>query len=291
MRLLFGFLLSLSVVLFVLMQWGGALTGAAKNGQILAELNPEKIILLDKPGAGQLPASAVLAVVQSAVAASAPAAISMPATPVPAASAPMPASAPAETVASPPPPASAPLPAPAPAPAPPSVNAQGPAQALKGTVNACMKWGEFSGADLAHTMKSLSAMNLGERLAQRTVEYTSAYWVYIPQLKSKAAVNSKIAQIKALGVADYFVVHEPPKLVNVISLGVFKTREAANNYLASLQKKGVRSAIVGERKRRLKFVVFEFKRIDTGVAARLSSLQKEFPYSELKTVPCNNELR
>lgn len=287
MRLLFGFLLLVSVVLFVLMQWGGALTGAAKNGQILAELNPEKIILLDKPGTGQLPASAVVAVVQSAVAASAPAAISMPATPVPAASAPLPASAPAETVVSPPPPASAP----APAPAIPGVNAHGPVQALKGTVNACMKWGEFSGADLAHAMKSLSAMSLGERLAQRTVEYTSAYWVYIPQLKSKAAVNSKIAQIKALGVADYFVVHEPPKLVNVISLGVFKTREAANNYLASLQKKGVRSAIVGERKRRLKFVVFEFKRIDTGVAARLSSLQKEFPYSELKTVPCNNELR
>lgn len=303
MKLLFGFLLLLSIVLFLLMQWGGVLTGAAKNGQMLAELNPEKIILLDKP------ASAVPAA-QSAVAASATAAVSTPVMLAPivagasasfAASAPLPASVPAtvpgpaKAASSAPPAASAILPSPAPAKVAvsthPAVSAPAtvrmPAAVAKAAAKTCMEWGEFSGADLTRTTKSLSAMNLGERLVRRTVEYSSGYWVYMPPLKNKAAVNRKVAQLKALGVEDYYVVQEPPKMVNVISLGVFKTREAAKNFLASLQKKGVHSATMGERKRKLKFVVFEIKHIDAEAAARLSKLQKEFPYSELKAVSCN----
>ena len=265
MKWLFGFLLLLSIMFFAFMQWGGALTGAARNSLPTAELNPEKIKLLDVPAARQTPASAALDVPQ-AVAISAAVAVSAPA-PI-AASAPLAVSAPL--------PASANLP----------VSAAVAAPLAKTAAKSCMEWGEFSGADLTRAAKSLSELKLGDHLARRTVEYASGYWVYIPQLKNQAAVNRKIEQIKAIGVEDYFVVQEPPLWVNVISLGVFKTQEAAKNFLAGLKKKGVRTAKVGERKHKLKFTVFTLENINSEGAAQLLALQKDFSSSELKTVAC-----
>lgn len=247
MKWLFGFLLLLSIGLFAFMQWGGALTGTAKNGQTLGELNSEKIELLDMPAARQMPASAVLPLPQAADV-----------------SAPIAASAAAATAVS------APIPAPV----------------AKAAAKACMEWGEFTGADLARADKALSELKLGDRLARRSVEHAGGYWVYFPPLKNQAAVNNKIEQIKAIGVEDYFVVQEPPLWVNAISLGVFKTQEAAKNHLVSLNKKGVRTAKMGERKRKLNYTVLVLNHIDADAAARLSELQKSFANSELTTVVC-----
>jgi len=291
MRLLFGFLLLLSIVLFVLMQWGDALTGAGKNGQMLAELNPDKIVLLDRPLSSPLAVSeaqpALSGVAASAPAASAPQAAG--------ASEPVAVSAPAALPATEPVAAVVPAPSPPAVVVPPAVSAPAHVSApvvvapVKAPIATCMEWGEFSGVDLDKVTQLLSKPNLGESLARRTVEYSSGYWVYMPPLKNKAAVNRKISQLRDLGVNDYYVVHEPPRMVNVISLGVFKTREAAANFLSSLKKKGVRSAKMGERKQKLKFTVFQLKQVDTGLAARLAALQKEFAYSELKRVECNGE--
>jgi len=263
MKWLFGFLFFLSIMFFAFMQWGGMLTGAAKNGQTLAELNSEKIKLLVMPAAKSMPGSAVFPLQQAAVISAPPAASAVTSTVT-------------STAVSAPLAASAPIPAPIPVPV---------AQA---SVKSCMEWGEFSGADLTRAAEALSGLKLGDRLARRTVEYASGYWVYIPPLKNQAAVNKKIEQIKAIGVEDYFVVQEPPLWVNAISLGVFKTQESAKNFLVSLKKKGVRTAKVGERKHRLKFTVFVLKSIDAEGGAQLSVLQKDFANSELRTVACSN---
>jgi hypothetical protein len=279
MKLLFGFLLALCLGLFAYMQWGGQLSGMPKNGQLMPDLNADKIKLLTMPAAKQIAASAVQQIPQ-AVAASAPAAAE-----TIAASAPLPASAPlaiaasAPVVAVVPVHASAPVAAPAPAPVhtPP---------VMKTAANSCMEWGEFSGTDLKLATQVLANMNLGNRLSQRIVEYDTGYWVYISPLKGKPAVKKKIEQLKAIGVEDYFVVQMPGHNVNAISLGVFKTREAAQNHLSHLKEKGVRTAKVGERKSRLKFTVFAIKQVDQATAANLTKLQKEFANSELNTVAC-----
>ena len=72
----------------------------------------------------------------------------------------------------------------------------------------------------------------------------------------------------------------------MISLGVFKTRESAQHFLASLNKKGVRTAKVDERKLKLKFTVFVLRRIDTTVGVKVAALQKYFVGSDLKTMAC-----
>ena len=154
-------------------------------------------------------------------------------------------------------------------------------------VAVCMEWSDFSGADLKRASEALAGMQLGEKLSQRPVEYNIGYWVYIPPLKNKASINQKIEQLKARGVEEYFVVQEAGEWQHAISLGVFKSEDAAQKFLESLAAKEVRSAKIGERASKLKATVFVFNAIDAQTADKLTGLQKDFPASELKKVACH----
>ncbi len=257
MKFLFGFLLLLSILLFSFVQWGGALTGTGKNGPALGELNPEKIQLLDMPAAKQLNGSAIPAA-HPTVVVSLPLAVSAP--------------VPLQAAAS----------APATVPAPVVL----PVPVAKTAVKTCMEWGEFSGTDLARAEKVLAGFKFGDDLTQRTVEYNIGYLVYIPPLANKTAINKKIQDLKSAGIEEYFVLNETRQLQNAISLGVFKTEEAARHFLDTIKKKGFRTVKMSERKRKLKFIVFVIKNVDAEVEARLLKLQKEFVNSELKQIAC-----
>lgn len=151
----------------------------------------------------------------------------------------------------------------------------------------CLTWGEFSGESLKLANNALAALQLGDKLQRRTVEYDSGYWVYMPPQKNTDQAKRKVEQLQRLGVKDYFVVQEKGEWLHAISLGVFRTEQAANNYLEVLKTKGVRTAKVGERRSKLKFTVFELKGIDGATAEKLNPIQHDFPDSELKTANCN----
>lgn len=151
----------------------------------------------------------------------------------------------------------------------------------------CMEWGEFSGTDLQRAEKALAPMKLGNRLKQRLVEYANGYWVYIAPMKSHAQVEQKIAQLKERGVADYFVIQEAGPWQYAISLGVFKTEEAAKKFLGKLRTQGVKTATLGERASKLKYTVFVMNHLEGTVSSQIAALRKDFPESELKLVPCN----
>lgn len=170
----------------------------------------------------------------------------------------------------------------------PHLAIQSAVQPAAQSVAACMEWGDFSGNDLVRATAALDALKLGDGLTQRQVEHTSGYWVYIPPLKTRADADKKIAQLKALGVEEYFIVQEAGKWRNAISLGVFKTEDAAQKFLESLKGKGVRSAMAGERMSKFVLTVFVLKNPGAETAAKLVALQNEFSGSELKAVPCDN---
>ena len=152
--------------------------------------------------------------------------------------------------------------------------------------DACLEWSEFSGADLLRANAMLSALNLGNKLAQRQVEYTSGFWAYIPPAKTRAAADKKSAELKARGV-DHFIVLESGKWHNAISLGVFKTDDAAHKFLDKLSAQGIKTAQVGERLTKLKFTVFMLKELDATEVEKIKSLQIQFPGSQLKAMPCS----
>lgn len=152
---------------------------------------------------------------------------------------------------------------------------------------ACLEWGEFSGMDLARANDDLAGLNLGSKITQREVEHSIGYWVYIPPLKSHAEVNRKIAQMKKLGIKEFFVVQEKGKWLNAVSLGVFKTEDVAKKFLDHLKTRGVKSAVMGERQTRLKFTVFVLKSPEASTLSKLADWQKDFTGIEMKSAACN----
>ena len=158
--------------------------------------------------------------------------------------------------------------------------------AVKSKELACLEWGGFSGSDLARAGAALDALQLGDRLSRYQVEHDTGYWVYFPPLKNREAINKKIGELKARGIDEYFVVQEAGRWRNAISLGVFKTQEAAQSFLEVMKAKRVRTAEVGKRASKFKVTVFRLNGVGTLTEVKMSTLQKEFSGSELKHVPC-----
>jgi SPOR domain len=171
---------------------------------------------------------------------------------------------------------------------PASVSAASAVQPAAQPASACMEWGGFSGSDLARATAALSGLKLGNKLTQRQVEHISGYWVYLPPLKTHAEVEAKVAQLKTLGVEEYFAIQETGKWQNAISLGVFRTEEAAHKFLESIKAKGLKSATAGERMSKNMLTAFVLKDPDAELTAKMATLQKDFPDSELKAVACAN---
>jgi hypothetical protein len=152
---------------------------------------------------------------------------------------------------------------------------------------ACYEWGEFSGDELDQVSTALRRLQLGNKLVQRDVPHMIGYWVYIAPHKDKSVVNQKVAQLRERGVTDLFVIQEPGEWLNAIQLGVFKSRESAQNFLEGLRAKDVTSAQVGERASKIKFKRFAINNVDEAMSAKLTSLQKDFSGNELKRVSCH----
>jgi hypothetical protein len=150
---------------------------------------------------------------------------------------------------------------------------------------ACIEWGSFVPADVARVEEVLAPLALGAKLRQRIVEESAGFWVFIPPLANRRSVNQKTGELKRLGVEEYFVVQEDPKYHFAISLGIFKSEEAAKNWLEQLRKKGVRSAQVGARETLLPKVFFQVRDAPETIAAKLNEMKSVFSGSEVKNCP------
>lgn len=150
---------------------------------------------------------------------------------------------------------------------------------------ACLEWGVFVGAEVARAEEALAPLAVlapGARLAQRRVDETATWWVFMPPQGSRQAATVKAGELMRLGVEDYFVVQEDPKFRFAISLGVFRTQEAARNRLEQLRAKGVRTAQMGARDTQLQKIWFQVREAPEAVAARLNEFRQRFPGSEVK---------
>jgi hypothetical protein len=141
---------------------------------------------------------------------------------------------------------------------------------------ACVEWGSFSPQDAARAEQRLEPLALGARLAQFRGDESAGWWVFIPPQPNRAAAQKKAAELKKLGVDDYFVVQDDGKLRWSLSLGVFRTEEAARARLEALRARGVRSAQVARRETRVPKVWFQVRSVDAALQSRLQELARVF---------------
>jgi len=115
-------------------------------------------------------------------------------------------------------------------------------------MDACLRLTDITVDDAARLEKSLAEQFSDFKTARTTSKEASAsYWVYIPPLANKKEAEAKAVELKKLQVQEYFIIQENGPNNHAISLGLFSTREAADNYLETLKDKKVRSARVAER--------------------------------------------
>lgn len=113
---------------------------------------------------------------------------------------------------------------------------------------ACLAWAGLQGRD-ADRLLAVVKDRFSDLKVDRQVGPTEggSWWVFIPPLPAKADADRKAGELKGLGVSDYFIVQDAGPNRYAISLGVFSAEAGANEHLASLRAKGVKSAKVGRR--------------------------------------------
>jgi hypothetical protein len=151
----------------------------------------------------------------------------------------------------------------------------------------CLEWGSFTLADAPRMQKALDALNLGPRLGLRRTEETAGWWVYIPSQGNRQGALKKAAELKSLGVEEYFVVADEGPFRWGVSLGVFRNEEAALSRLATLRRQGVRTAEVGARETLVPKVWLQVQGVDAALEAQLKDIARTVDGSELK--PCSPE--
>ena len=150
---------------------------------------------------------------------------------------------------------------------------------------ACVEIGSFVIADARRFEARLAALNLGDRQSRRNLPGTeiSSYIVHIPPMGSKEAADKKAAELRAMGVTNYFVMSDNSPMRWAISLGVFKTETAAQNQLAALVKQGVRTARVTPRMSGSKLLAFQFRDVDAELQTNLEKIRADFPNTQTHT--------
>jgi hypothetical protein len=151
---------------------------------------------------------------------------------------------------------------------------------------ACLEWGVFAGPAVGRAEAALAALGLPPGQVGRTITDAGGYWVYMPPQKTRADAERKVAELKSLGVTEFFLVQEPAQWRNAISLGIFRSEDAAQVFLASLKGQGVRTAIAARRENFLKQIAFHVREPSAATVARMTALQQAFPGTEVRAGPC-----
>jgi hypothetical protein len=170
--------------------------------------------------------------------------------------------------------------------APPAPPVAAPAAAASApALLACLEWGSFTLTDAPRAEKLLEPLALGTRLAQRRTEETAGWWVFMPPQGNRQAALKKAAELKNLGIDEFFVVPDEGPYRWAVSLGVFRNEDAARARLAALRAQGVRTAQVGPREMVVPKLWLQVSAVDTATEARLKEIAAQIEGSELRPCP------
>lgn len=150
----------------------------------------------------------------------------------------------------------------------------------KPEVIACLEVGNFPQADAPRFEAKLKDLALGERQSRSNITDVASHMVYIPSLGSKEGADKKATELRHLGLNDFFIVQDQTSLRWGISLGVFKTEEAAKAHLANLNNKGVKSARIGPRSVSTAKFAYQLRNLNGDEKKRFDAIKADFPTQE-----------
>lgn len=111
----------------------------------------------------------------------------------------------------------------------------------------CLAWDHLAVTDADRLAGVVASKFQDFKVSRRMIAAEgNGWWVYIQPQAGKAEAEKKAGELRGLEVTDFFVVQDGVNRF-AISLGVFSSEKGAQDRLAELKVKGVRSARVAPR--------------------------------------------
>ena len=150
---------------------------------------------------------------------------------------------------------------------------------------ACTEVGNFSAAEARRFSSQLAERMPAIKFVRRETQEVASHMVYLPSLGSKEAADAKADEVRRLGISDFFVIQDASPLRYGISLGIFKTDEAAQKQVASLAKRGLSGAKVGTRSVSSSKVAFQLRDLGGDNRLAFDKIKLDFPAQEVRSCP------
>jgi cell division septation protein DedD len=145
---------------------------------------------------------------------------------------------------------------------------------------ACIEIGSFTPTEASRFEARLEQLGLAAKASRREVPGAASYMVMIPPQGSMDAAERKTTELRALGITDSYIVQDASPRRWGIALGTFRTEEAANAHLATMSRRGVRTARVVEAGTGPARVAIQLRGLDAAAEAQVSRARAEFPRQE-----------
>lgn len=149
----------------------------------------------------------------------------------------------------------------------------------------CLEWGAFAAGDAERAQTQLVAAYGQARISERRVEEPTGWWVFMPPQGSRQAAQQKAAELKRLGVEQFFIVQDDSRFRFAISLGVFRSEEAARSHLEQLRALKVRTAQVGPREAQVQRVYLQARELPEDAVAWLETMRQSWPGTTVRECP------
>lgn len=149
----------------------------------------------------------------------------------------------------------------------------------------CLELGPVSAADAARAEEAVNGLAAGLKVALRRTEESARWWVYLPPLPTRQAANQRVAELRRQGIEDSSPIVDDPQLRNAISLGVFRSEDAAAKRVEDLRRRGVRGVEVAPREAVPARVYVQLRDAPEPVRGRLGELKDGFPGAEVRECP------
>ena len=168
--------------------------------------------------------------------------------------------------------------------APASPVAAQPAAAAPAPAFACTEIGPLTTSDARRFEARLAALDLGDRQSREAVQAqdVTSWLVHIPSQGSKEAADRKAAELRNLGVTNFFIMQGDSPLKYAISLGVFKTESGAEALLAQLGKQGVHTARIAPRGPQTTHYVYRVRGLDAATRKRIEGYVERYDGADVK---------
>ena len=141
---------------------------------------------------------------------------------------------------------------------------------------ACIEIGNFT-PQMAMVFESrLSRLTLPALPQKREVTEQGAYMVYLPPQDGQVGASRKLAQLRQLGWQDLHLIQDQSPRRWGISLGLFKTAEAAQAQLALAEKAGVTGARVEIYPMTFVRAAYQLRGLDPKTLVALEVIRTEF---------------